>query len=123
MGCILSRDPSKRGMGIKAKGNAHKYFGTEGSEVSFNVISQENENESSSFSNQQHNSLDVLTKNGGTGNKRLLDLAKDIWDYILKNGITITAEYLTSYLNVEADWQSSNPRHSSEWKLLPQIFH
>ena len=65
MGCILSRDPSKRGMGIKAKGNAHKYFGTEDSEVSFNVISQENENESSSFSNQQHNSLDVLTKNGG----------------------------------------------------------
>ena len=39
VGCILSRDPSKRGMDIRGKGNVHKYFGTEGSEVSFNVIS------------------------------------------------------------------------------------
>ena len=35
----------------KGKGNAHNYFGIEGREVSFNVISQANENESSSFSN------------------------------------------------------------------------
>ena len=61
VGCILSRDPSKRGMDIRGKGNAHKYFEIEGSEVSF---SQANENESSSFSNRQHSSLDVLTKNG-----------------------------------------------------------
>ena len=60
-------------MDIRGKGNAHKYFGTEASEISFNVISETNENESSSFSNQQCNSLDVLTKNGGTGNKKLLD--------------------------------------------------
>ena len=52
-------------MDIREKGNVHKYFGIEGTEVSFNVISQTNENESISFSNQQHNSLDVLTKNGG----------------------------------------------------------
>ena len=51
-------------MDIRGKGNAHKYFGTESNEVSF-VISQTNENESSSFSNRQHISLDVLTKNGG----------------------------------------------------------
>ena len=61
---------------------------------------------------------------GGTGNKRPLDLAKDIWDYIMKNGISrISAEYLPSCLNVEADWQSRNTRDSSEWKLFPQIFH
>ena len=61
MGCILSRDR----MDIRGKGNVHKCFGTEGSEVSFNVTSQTNENQSSSFSNQQHNSLGVLTKNVG----------------------------------------------------------
>ena len=52
-------------MDIRGKGNAHNYFGIEGIEVSFNVISQANKNESSSFLNWQHNSLDVLTKNGG----------------------------------------------------------
>ena len=51
LGCILTRDPNKRGMGIRGKENAHKYFGIEGSEVRFNVISQANEKESSSFSN------------------------------------------------------------------------
>ena len=65
VGSILSRDPYRRERKIRGKGNAHKYFGIEGSEVSLNVISQANENESSSFSNQQNNSLDVLTKNGG----------------------------------------------------------
>ena len=38
-------------MDIRGKGNAHNYFGIEGIEVSFNVISQANKNESSSFSN------------------------------------------------------------------------
>lgn len=56
-------------------------------------------------------------------NKNLLDLAKGICHDILKNRIIITAEYLPSCLNVEADWQSKNFRDSSEWKLLPQIFH
>ena len=51
VGCILSRDLSKRGMDIRGKGNVHKYFGIEGSEVRFNVISQANQNESSSFLN------------------------------------------------------------------------
>ena len=31
--------------------------------------------------------LMYLLKMWGTGNKNLLDLAKDIWDYILKNGL------------------------------------
>ena len=90
VGCILSMDPNR------GKGNSQKYFGIEGSEVSLNVISQTNENESSSFSNRQTTALMYLLKMGGTGNKGLLDLAKDIWDYILRNGITITAEYLPS---------------------------
>ena len=88
--CLLSMDPNR------GKGNSQKYFGIEGSEVSLNVISQTNENESSSFSNRQTTALMYLLKMGGTGNKGLLDLAKDIWDYILRNGITITAEYLPS---------------------------
>ena len=53
--------------------------------------------------------LMYLLKMGVTGNKRLLNLAKYIWDYILKHGITITAKYLLSCLNVEKDWQSRSP--------------
>ena len=63
-----------------------------------------------------------LLKMGDTENKKLWDLAMDIWDYILRNGITITVEYLPICLNVAANWHSRNPRDSSEWKLLPQIF-
>ena len=88
VGCILSRDPNRMGMDIRGKGNTHKYFGIEGSEVSFNVISQTNENESSSFSNQQHNSLDVLTKNGGYweqgtfgSGQGYMGLYPEEWDY------------------------------------------
>ena len=51
VGCILPRDSSRREMDIRGKGNAHNYFGIEGIEVSFNVISHANKNESSSFLN------------------------------------------------------------------------
>lgn len=40
-----------------------------------------------------------------------------------RNWIIISAEYIPSCLNVEADQRSRNPRDSSEWKLLSQIFH
>ena len=41
---------------------------------------------------------------GGGGNQMLLKLSKEIWQYLLKYQITITAEYLPSSLNVEAGW-------------------
>ena len=45
--CVRNR----RGMDIRGNGNANKYFGNEGSQVSSNVISQTNGSEGSSFSN------------------------------------------------------------------------
>ena len=35
-----------------------------------------------------------LVKMGGTHTKVLSDISKEIWDYLLAKGITITAEYL-----------------------------
>ena len=52
----------------------------------------------------------------------LRQVAKEIWDYLLANGIAVTAEYLPSSLNIQADWQSRNHRDSSNWKLNPKIF-
>ena len=66
--------------------------------------------------------LSYLLKMGGTKNKYLIELAKEIWNYLLHHEITITAEYLPSSMNVEADWQSRNSKDHSEWKLLPQLF-
>ena len=64
-------------------------------------------------------SLSYLIKIGRTRNKYLTVLRKEIWDYLLRKEITITAEYLTGLLSVEADTQS---RTASEWKLNPMIF-
>ena len=57
-----------------------------------------------------------------TKNKYLIELAKEIWKYLLHHGITIVAEYLPSSMNMEADWQSRNSKDHSEWKLCPQVF-
>ena len=66
--------------------------------------------------------LSYLVKMGGSLSPELLQVAKEIWDYLLANGIAVTAEYLPSSLNIQADWQSRNHRDSSDWKLNPKIF-
>ena len=73
---------------------------------------------------QTDNTTDLayLVKMGGTKNKYLIELAKEIWKYLLHHGITITAEYLPSSMNVEADWQSRNAKDNSELKILIQVF-
>ena len=47
--------------------------------------------------------LTYLLKMGGTQNLKLVQLAKEIWDHTLQYGITLTAEYLPSKLNVTVD--------------------
>ena len=56
--------------------------------------------------------LTYLMKIGGTQNLKMVELAIEIWEYLLKWGITITAEYCQ--LNVAADWESRNSLDSSE---------
>ena len=66
--------------------------------------------------------LSYLVKMRGTRSPELLQVAKEIWDYLLANRIAVTAEYLRSSLNIQADWQSRNHRDSSDWKFNPKIF-
>ena len=66
--------------------------------------------------------LSYLMKMGGTKNQELTAISKEIWQYLLKRKITITAEYLPGSMNVEADRESRQTRDSSEWKLNPTIF-
>ena len=66
---------------------------------------------------QVDNIVAYLMKMGGTQNLKMAELAKEIWEYLLKWRITITAEYLPSELNSTADWESRNILDSSEWML------
>ena len=65
--------------------------------------------------------VSYLVKMGGTRSQELLQVAKEIWDYLLANRIAFTAENLPSILNIQADWQSRNHRDSSDWKLNHKI--
>ena len=58
--------------------------------------------------------LSYIVKMGGTHSKVLSDISKEIWDYLLSKGITITVEHLPGVLNQEADLQSQLKGDSSE---------
>ena len=66
--------------------------------------------------------LRYLTKMGGVKSLEMIKLSKEIWDYLLSRGITITTEYLPSKLNIIADRESREKVDSSEWKLNPRVF-
>ena len=66
--------------------------------------------------------ISYLLKMGGTKNLTLLEIAKEIWQYLLPKRITLTAEYIPSLLNKGADYQSRNVSDLTEWKLSETIF-
>ena len=101
---------------------SNKCIGNEGSKTSFASISQAFSDDSYSFPNRQCNSLVLSCEDGGTRSNYLIELAKEIWKYLIHNGITITAEYLPSSMNMEADWPLRNSKDHSELKVLPQVF-
>ena len=67
--------------------------------------------------------LAYLVKMGGTKSRHLMEKAKTIWDFLLSRGIMLTAEYLPTELNVEADHESRNVADWSEWKLSARAFN
>ena len=66
--------------------------------------------------------LSYLVKMGGTKSQTLLTIAKRIWKYAIKRGITITASWIPSALNTTADWRSRQKPNSTEWELSNQFF-
>ena len=47
--------------------------------------------------------LSYLVRMGGTNSKELTSIAKDIWDFLLKKQMKITAEYLPEVLHTQTD--------------------
>ena len=66
--------------------------------------------------------LSYLMKMGGTQNKEIIAISKEIWEFELSKWTMITTEYMPGRLNVRADWASRNFKDSSEWLLSPRVF-
>ena len=66
--------------------------------------------------------LSYLLKMVGTHSRKLLHLSKSIWSYFLSKKNVMSEEYLSSALNVHADWESRNAKANSEWKIDVSFF-
>ena len=55
--------------------------------------------------------LSLSMKMGGTKSAELNKISKKILEYLIENGITLTAEYLPSSQNIQTDWEL---RHSED---------
>ena len=66
--------------------------------------------------------LSYMMKMGGTQNKKMIAISKEIWEFALPEETMITAEYLLGRLNVRADWACRNFQDPSERLLFPRVF-
>ena len=82
---------------------SYKCTGNEGSKTGFASISQGLSDESYSFLNRQYNNFVLSCEDRGTKNKYLIELANEIWKYLLLHRITSTAKYLPCSMNMEED--------------------
>ena len=112
VGGHMPRDINRRTMVTEGMESSHRH--TKGS-----AFSHSSEDTSP---DGQENIFDLPGKNGGTHNKDLLGLSKQIWDYLQLKKITVTAVYLPGHVNVTADWESRNFQGKSNWKLFPKVF-
>ena len=73
-------------------------------------------------SNGQYSCPFIFSKHEGYPQGYLSDVSKEIWNYLLVKGITITTEYLPVNLNKKTDFQSQVVRDSSKWKWDYKVF-
>ena len=103
--------------------DSHKCLGAQGSQISYNAFTlKERDAISVHIRMDNMTALSYLIKMGDIKNQELTVIRKEIWQYLLKKKITITAKYLPGSMNVKADRESRKTRDSSEWKLNPTIY-
>ena len=69
----------------------------------------------------KHKAIHLQMDNMVGLNLKLVQLAKNIWDHLLQCGVTLTAKYLLSNLNVIADWESRNNSDSQSFQRICQL--
>ena len=99
---------SRQGGLVEKRTGTHKYFRTSACEI----CNPDLHKESLKFEYSDSDSLSPLLKmvvagggggTQGTNSLELLNISKSRWHYLLPHVIIITAEYIPSKLNVEAD--------------------
>ena len=88
----------------------------------FNIQQVESFSKINPFANRQRSCTAVPRKNGETQSNVLSQLSKKIWDFLIKNGMMISAEYLPTAMNEEPNFQSRTVKDSRKWRLNPVVF-
>ena len=110
----IAKEFQQGGNGQKRTGTPHKCFRTNGCEIltftrNLSILTI-------------HIQMDKKVTLSYLLKVKFLKISKSIWHYLLFHGIIITAKYLPSKLNIQADWESRNSRVSSDWKLHQSMF-
>ena len=121
-GDCMSRDQNGGSVVQEGTGSTYQSAETFSHKVCHFDICQNVKNVSHTHSGRQHDSLELFAENGREKNPELMQISKEIWEFLLGQEITITAEYLPENLNYKADWESRHQKDSSEWKLCPLVF-
>jgi len=66
--------------------------------------------------------LYYIIKQGGKNNQTMNKITKEIWEFMLEKNCQLTAEYIPSAKNQEADFESRR-MDASEWKLKVTFFN
>ena len=94
---------------------SHKCLGGHSSQISYNDLHiKERDTISVHIHMDNVTALSYLIKMGDTKNQELTVIRKEIWQYLLKRKITITAEYLPGSMSVKTDRESRKTRDSSK---------
>ena len=123
----MSRDQNRESVVQEGTGSTYQSTGTFSHNVCHLDICQNVENVSYMNPARQHDSLEsYLLKMGGTKNPKLMQISNGISEFLLGQGITITAEHLPGNLNCKADWESdfqqNMPNIGKETRNRPVCF-
>lgn len=91
----------------RGKEVTHKCVGVESSLSSNEDIHFQKGNNINPYTVRQYGSTKMPYKDGVTQNQTMVTMSKEIWNFLLKGRISITAEYLPGKLNVLADKEHS----------------
>ena len=63
-----------------------------------------------------------INQKGGTHSTQLCNLALEIWEWCIQNGIMLQAEHLPGNLNTVADIESRAIKDRCDWMINPRVF-
>ena len=104
IGDCMSRDQNRESVVQEGTGSTYQSAGTFAHKVCHLDICQNWKMSAIHIRVDNMAALSYLLKMGGTKNPELMQISKEIWEFILEQRITITDEHLPGNLNCKADW-------------------